>query len=113
MTKQQTIEILQQQLPGFYSVEQVINVINGIEDFKPITLTEDQINELASQVAEEIADEGLNLIDDYDLSMSYKEVELDGVDYNDRAMVNAAKRAIGGYLETLLETTQEEVNNEN
>ena len=113
MTKQQTIELLQQQLPGFYSVEQVINVINGIEDFKPITLTEDQINELASQIAEEIADEGLDLIDDYDLSMNYKEVELDGVDYNNRAMVNAATRAIGGYLETLLETTQEEVNNEN
>lgn len=113
MTKQQTIELLQQQLPGFYSVEQVINVINGIEDFKPITLTEDQINELASQIADEIADEGLDLIDDYDLSMSYREVELDSVDYNNRAMANAATRAIGGYLETLLETTQEVVNNEN
>lgn len=113
MTKQQTIELLQQQLPGFYSVEQVINIINGIEDYKPTTLTDDQINELASQIADEIADEGLDLIDDYDLSMSYREVELDSVDYNNRAMVNAATRAIGGYLETLLETTQEVVNNEN
>ncbi len=32
MNKQQTIETLQKQLPSFYSLEQVINIINGIED---------------------------------------------------------------------------------
>lgn len=32
MTKQQTVELLQKQLPGFYSVEQVIEMINGIEE---------------------------------------------------------------------------------
>ena len=32
MTKQQTVELLQKQLPGFYSVEQVINIVNGIEE---------------------------------------------------------------------------------
>ena len=107
MTKQQTIELLQQQLPSFYSVEQVINIIKGIEDSKSITLNDEQIDELASQIAEEITDEGLDLINDYDLSMSYREVELDSVDYNNRAIVDAATRAIGGYLNTLVETSQE------
>lgn len=32
MTKQQTVELLQKQLPGFYSVEQVIEIINGIQE---------------------------------------------------------------------------------
>jgi uncharacterized membrane protein YheB (UPF0754 family) len=32
MTKQMTVELLQQQLPGFYSVDQVIKMINDIED---------------------------------------------------------------------------------
>ena len=32
MTKKQTVELLQQQLPGFYSVEQVIALINGIDE---------------------------------------------------------------------------------
>jgi len=32
MTKQQTVELLKQQLPGFYSVEQVIKMIDDIED---------------------------------------------------------------------------------
>lgn len=31
MTKNQTVELLQKQLPGFYSVEQVIEMINNIE----------------------------------------------------------------------------------
>jgi len=32
MTKKQTVELLQQQLPGFYSVEQVTALINGIDE---------------------------------------------------------------------------------
>ena len=32
MTKNQTIDLLRSQLPGFYSVEQVINLIEKIED---------------------------------------------------------------------------------
>jgi hypothetical protein len=32
MKKQDTIELLQKQLPGFYSVDQVIELINGIEE---------------------------------------------------------------------------------
>jgi hypothetical protein len=34
MNKQQTIELLESQLPGFYSQEQVINMIKGIEEEK-------------------------------------------------------------------------------
>lgn len=107
MTKQQTVELLQKQLPGFYSVEQVINLINGIEDTNSAgPLNEEQINEIADQIAEEIVDEGTDLISDYELSMSYREVELDSVDYNERTIVNAAKRAIGAYFNTLKETEE-------
>jgi hypothetical protein len=41
MNKQQTIETLQKQLPSFYSLEQVISIINGIEDNN--TLNDDLI----------------------------------------------------------------------
>ena len=34
MNKNQTIELLKNQLPGFYSVEQVISLIEGIEEPK-------------------------------------------------------------------------------
>jgi hypothetical protein len=43
MNKKQTVELLKQQLPGFYSLEQVIGIINGIEEgrsFNPEELIE-------------------------------------------------------------------------
>ena len=105
MTKTQTVELLQKQLPGFYSVEQVINLINGIEDSGSTgALSEEQIVELADQIAEEVADEGMDLINDYELSMSYREVELESVDYNESTIIRAVKRSVGAYFNTLKET---------
>ena len=63
MTKQQTIETLQKQLPGFYSVEQVIKMINDIEDSESTgILTEQQIIDLADQIASGIVDDGMDLV---------------------------------------------------
>jgi hypothetical protein len=49
MNKQQTIETLQKQLPSFYSLEQVINIINGIEDNNG-TLNDKLINTIVSNI---------------------------------------------------------------
>ena len=96
MNKQQTVELLQQQIPGFYSVEQVINIINDIEEDK----VEDKVefnDELINSIVEEIGDEGLELIDDYDLEMSCREVELCAVDINRDAIKRAIKSVINNY----------------
>jgi hypothetical protein len=96
MNKQQTIELLQQQIPGFYSVEQVINIINDIEEDK----VEDKVefsDELIDSIVDEIADSGLELIDDYDLEMSYKEVELSSVDIDADVIRKAIKSVINNY----------------
>ncbi len=37
MTKTQTIDLLRSQLPGFYSVEQVINLIEKLDDTPTVT----------------------------------------------------------------------------
>ena len=37
MTKQAAVELLQKQLPGFYSTEQVIALIKGIDDFPSLS----------------------------------------------------------------------------
>jgi hypothetical protein len=44
MTKNQTIDLLKSQLPGFYSVEQVINLIEKIEDDSSRKITTDDIS---------------------------------------------------------------------
>jgi len=70
---------------AYIPVSEVIKWINELEE------SSDGMNEeLMDQIVEEIADEGLDLISDYDLSISYREVELDSIDL-DR---NIIKRAI-------------------
>lgn len=78
MTKQDAVELLQKQLPGFYSAEQVIDIINSIDESKskiPMP-NENEIESIVKTMAEEICDQADNLIDDYDLEMNGREVEM-------------------------------------
>jgi hemerythrin-like domain-containing protein len=50
MTKNQTIDLLKSQLPGFYSVEQVINLIEKIEDDSSRKITTNNIAEAIDKV---------------------------------------------------------------
>ena len=60
MTKNQTIDLLRNQLPGFYSAEQVINLIDKIEEEKVQTapkLTLDQLREITQSIVNAIEEE--------------------------------------------------------
>ena len=105
MTKQQTIELLGQQLPGFYSVEQVIKLISDIEDSgtSKFELDSDQLKQLSSNIADAIENEGSSVIDDYELSMNYKEVELDSVEFNTSSLTSTIKGAIEDFIGELNE----------
>jgi len=61
MTKQQTIETLQKQLPSFYSLEQVINIISSIEDNNS-TLNDDSIQMIIKKISRSLHDSN-DLID--------------------------------------------------
>ena len=91
MNKLQTIELLQQQLPGFYSVDQVIKMINDIED-------EDVEPEISDELIESIVDEivnmDLDLIEDYELEMNYREVEISSVNISSREVKRAIESAL-------------------
>jgi hypothetical protein len=103
MTKQQTIELLGQQLPGFYSVEQVIKLINDIEDSgtSKFKFDSDHIKDLSSEITDAIGQEGSSIIDDYELSMNCREVELDSVEFNHSTLSNTIKDAIEAFIENL------------
>jgi len=95
MNKQQTIELLQQQLPGFYSVEQVIKLVNDIDvdetsqSTAPLSLTEDQLGDIDEQIYHAIgrcmgnmySDDLVN-VDSAEFSLSGNEIQLDSVDIN-------------------------------
>ena len=59
MTKNQTIELLEKQLPCFYSLEQVINMIEKIEEEKTTTtkITLDQVRDLTQSIVNAIEEE--------------------------------------------------------
>lgn len=88
MTKQQTVELLKQQLPGFYSVEQVINLIDDIEDGSQ-TLDEDQLEDIADSIYDKICSTLNNMstcdlvdTDSAEFSLYDKTIELDSVEVN-------------------------------
>jgi hypothetical protein len=99
MTKQSTIELLEKQLPGFYSVEQVIKLINDIEESETFEFHSDSIKELTNNIADALDSEGTDLIDDYDLSMNSREVELDSVEFD----TNRIRRVVEDALEEFME----------
>jgi hypothetical protein len=99
MTKQQTLDTLKTQLPGFYSVEQVIEMISKIETGTSFEFNEEQIKTLVGNVVDEITDLGIDVIDDYDLSMNGREVEIDSIDLSSYSISNAVKGAVENWVE--------------
>lgn len=99
MTKKETIELLQKQLPGFYSVEQVIKMISDIEESDKFELSNGYINDLSSDIADALTNEGTNIVDDYDLSMNYKEVELDSIDFDSVTINRVVRDVLTDFME--------------
>ena len=73
MNKTQTIDLLKSQMPGFYSAEQVINLIEKIEEeqAKP-KLSIDQLREITSSIMNAIEEEANN-----DNIVSFEDVEFE------------------------------------
>ena len=105
MNKQQTIELLKKQLPGFYSVEQVISIINDI-DAGSSELSEEKLNEVAEGVYDVVEKKMRNAdtrdIVDYDsaeFNISYNnQLELDGIDISSDTIAEMISNEISDYL---------------
>ena len=85
MTKNQTIDLLKNQLPGFYSVEQVINLIEKIEEGSSRRITTDDIEQAIDKVINWVEHNERDLLDldSAELEMSYdNRIEVVGVPFN-------------------------------
>jgi hypothetical protein len=83
----------------------VIQMIESLEDVpvketSKITINEDQIKQLTNLISDSITDAGLDLIDDYDLTMNYREVELDSIDLDSSRIEKLVKDTINDWLES-------------
>jgi hypothetical protein len=70
-------------------VNEVIKLVNDLED-ESSTINDDLIDSIVSEIV------GLNMdiVDDYNLEMSYREVELSDITLNSSAIEEAVKQAI-------------------
>jgi hypothetical protein len=102
MTKQELIA----QLEGpatveftFMPVSKVIELLNELEETSSVpSLSDEDIRDLASAITESLESEGLDLISDYDLSMSYREVELDSVTLDSNQIEKEVKNALKDFF---------------
>lgn len=117
MTKQQTIELLNQQLPGFYSVEQVIKIINDIEtpEVKGGSLTQQQVAHLCELICDRIKDnvENLGTEDVCDTSSAEfelygNEIQLSSVDVDTKRIRDVVVDGIGDVVEDFFKELEEE-----
>ena len=85
MTKNQTVDLLRSQLPGFYSVEQVINLIEKIEEGSSRRITTNDIEQAIDKVIRWVEHNERDLLDldSAELEMDYSNrIEVVGVPIN-------------------------------
>jgi len=79
-------------------VNEVVKLVSELED-NSFALTESIMNDMVNAISDSIESDGISLIDDYDLSMDYREVSLESVDFDTRSMKSAIRSAINDYIE--------------
>ena len=79
---------------------QLFDQVNPSENQDKIVLDKNLFDEIVDQIASEVHDEGMDLIDDYDLEIYSREVTLERVDFNLGYIENAVKNVLERYFET-------------
>ena len=96
-----TIQSVQEAFPSIYTKQDVATLFNSLlekvealEEPTSGTLSELQIESMANDIAEMVSDLGMDLVDDYELEMSYREVELTSVEISERQIRSIATEVI-------------------
>ena len=85
MTKDQTVDLLRSQMPGFYSVEQVINLIEKMDESRGRVITVTEIGAAIDKVVDSLERNEDEIVDtgSVEFSISYdNRIEVDRVRLN-------------------------------
>ena len=107
MTKAQTLAALGNQLDSFYSLEQVIKIVESIEEVKVQTapkLTSDQVRELTqiivNAIEEEAQRDNIVCMDDVEFELGYdRRIEVSDVPINFDAIRDCVESELTEYFE--------------
>ena len=112
MNKNETIELLEKQLPGFYSVDQVIELIKGIEAEEGMSPF--NIDSLVEVIREHIRNEIDNMDSDNacdfssaEFGLDYNTIELDSVDLECSNIASEAVNGLEDVIEDFLKGTKD------
>jgi hypothetical protein len=123
MNKTQTIDLLKNQMPGFYSAEQVINLIEKIEEeqVKP-KLSVTQLREITQSIVDAIEQEANNdnivCMEDVEFELGWdKRIEVTDVPINFDAIRDCVENSLTDAFEPqeeddIVELEREESDNE-
>lgn len=112
MTKQQTIDTLKTQLPGFYSAEQVIEMISNIEDAGSAPFDPAKFKDLILEAVENAIEnmDGGDVVD-YDsasFSLDGREISFDGIDVNTSDIVDNVMESVDNVFEWFFEDEEDD-----
>jgi hypothetical protein len=97
---------------SIYTKDDVLKLIDNLklslindatEPETALGINSDHFRDIAECIVREMECDSLDIIDDYDLTMNYKEVELDSVSFNTRKIENIVKQVLDNQLEEIEE----------
>jgi hypothetical protein len=113
MNNKITIEEATKQISeGFssiYSKDDVLHLLSVLEtNSGGFEIDDSQIKELAENIANEISDAGIDVINDYELSMNYREVELDSIDFSINEIKSVIEDTVSDFIKAIKEEAEAE-----
>lgn len=101
ITIEEAIKQINEGFSSIYSKDDVLHLLSVIEvENTNIEFDEDVIHSLSADIANELTDAGQDIVDDYELSMNSKEVELDSIDFNHNRIQDIVEDTITHYIKT-------------
>ena len=99
ITIDQAVKQINEGFSSIYSKDDVLHLLSVLETSNDeFEITDEMVRDLSSNIAEALENEGTDIVDDYCLSMNYKEVELDSIDLNEGKIKAAVQDAIESYI---------------
>jgi hypothetical protein len=100
ITIDQATKQISEGFSSIYSKDDVLHLLSVIETSSgQFEITDDMVRELSSDIAEALENEGTDIVDDYCLSINYKEIELDSIDLNESKIRAAVQDALENYID--------------
>ena len=100
ITIEQATKQISEGFSSIFSKDDVLHLLSVLETGSEFEITDDMVRELSDEIADSLQSEGNNLVDDYELSMNYKEVELDSIDFSVSSIKSVVKDALENYIDS-------------